>query len=101
MAIELATYGAVSGLMYQALPKKKSSVYGALLTAMLAGRLVWGAAMFLCVGIGGGSFGFSAFLAGAFVNAVPGIIVQLVLIPLLVILLDKAKLSAEKQCNEE
>lgn len=101
MAIELATYGAVSGLMYQALPKKKSSVYGSLLTAMLAGRLVWGAAMYLCVGIGGESFGFSAFLAGAFVNAVPGIIVQLVLIPLLVILLDKAKLSAEKQCNEE
>lgn len=101
MAFELAAYGAVSGLMYQALPKKKSSVYGALLTAMIAGRLVWGAAMFISVGIGGGSFGFSAFLAGAFLNAIPGIIVQLVLIPILVIALDKAKLSAEKKRGEE
>lgn len=89
MAFELATYGAIAGLMYEKLPRKKSSVYISLLTAMIAGRLVWGAAMFLLTGLKGGSFSFAAFLAGAFTNAIPGIIVQIVLIPVLVMLLDK------------
>ena len=56
---------------------------------MLAGRLVWGAAMFVCIGLSGGSFSLAAFLAGAVTNAIPGIIVQLVLIPVLVLILDK------------
>ena len=38
MAFELAAYGAVAGLMYRALPKKKSNIYVALITAMIAGR---------------------------------------------------------------
>ena len=89
MAFELAAYGAVSGLMYKALPRKKFSIYASLLIAMLLGRLVWGAAMFICMGINGGSFSFAAFLAGAVTNAIPGIIVQIVLIPSLVMLLEK------------
>ena len=44
MAFELATYGAVSGALYQKLPKKKSNIYVALLVAMVLGRIVWGAA---------------------------------------------------------
>lgn len=85
MAFELATYGAVSGAMHKVLPKKKVSVYCSLLTAMLAGRLVWGAAMFICMGLKGGSFGFAAFLAGAVTNSLPGIIIQILLIPVLVV----------------
>lgn len=92
MAFELAAYGAFSGFMHKLLPKKKPFVYCSLLAAMALGRLVWGAAMFVCVGIGGGSFTFAAFLAGAFTNAIPGIIVQIVLIPILVILLDDSKI---------
>ena len=84
MSLELATYGAVSGLMMRLLPRKQWSVYASLLTAMLAGRLIWGCAMFALMGLGGGSFGFSAFLAGAFTNAIPGIIIQIVLIPVIV-----------------
>ena len=44
--------------------------------------------MFLALGLSGGSFTFAAFVAGAFTNAIPGIIVQIVLIPLLVMVLD-------------
>ena len=58
---------------------------------MITGRLIWGAAMFVCVGIGGGSFTFSAFLAGAILNAIPGMIVQIVLIPLLVMILESKR----------
>lgn len=91
MAFELTAYGAVAGLMHNSLPQKKPFIYCSLLTAMIAGRLIWGAAMFICVGINGGSFTFAAFLAGAITNAVPGIIAQLLLVPALVILLDNPK----------
>ena len=89
MAFELATYGAVSGALYQKLPKKKSSIYVALLVAMVVGRLVWGAAQFVCMGLNPDAFGFAAFWAGAVTSAIPGIIVQIVLIPLLVMALEK------------
>lgn len=89
MAFELATYGAVSGALYQKLPKKKSSIYVALLVAMVVGRLVWGAAQFVCMGLDPAAFGFAAFWAGAITSAIPGIIVQIVLIPLLVMALEK------------
>ena len=59
---------------------------------MIAGRLVWGAAMFVCLGVSGGAFTFSAFIAGAFTNAIPGIIIQIVLIPILVMILDNPKI---------
>ena len=89
MAFELSTYGAVSGALYQKLPKKKSSIYAALLVAMVAGRLVWGAARLVCAGLDVTAFGLSAFWAGAITSAIPGIIVQIVLIPLLVMALEK------------
>ena len=92
MAFELAAYGAVSGWMHKIMPRKKSYIYCSLLTAMIIGRVVWGGAMFLCMGIDGGGFTFSAFLAGAIFNAVPGIILQIVLIPILVMILDNPKL---------
>ena len=89
MAFELAAYGAVAGLMHKWLPRKRSSVYVSLFTAMLTGRIVWGATMFLLVGMQGGNFGFAAFLAGAFTNAIPGILLQILLIPVLVMLMEK------------
>lgn len=92
MAFELATYGLIVGLMYKLLPKKKIFVYPSLLTAMLAGRVVWGIAMLVCMGINGGSFTFAAFIAGAFTNAIPGIIIQIILIPLLVMFIDTQKI---------
>ena len=91
MAFELATYGAITGFLHKMLPRKKSCIFGSLLTAMIAGRLVWGTAMFICMGIQGGKFTFAAFLAGAITNAIPGILLQLVLIPILVMVLDDPK----------
>ena len=79
MAPELAVYGAVSGVLYLLLPKRLPWCYVALLSAMLAGRVVWGIAMLIALGVG--SFGLPAFLAGAFTGALPGIVLQIVLIP--------------------
>lgn len=89
MAFELATYGFVAGLLHNKMPKKKINVYVTLLCAMIIGRLVWGVVMFACMGFDASAFGLSAFMAGAVMNAVPGIVVQIVLIPLLVITLEK------------
>jgi len=84
MALELAVYGAISGWLYVHLPKRKPSVYVSLLTAMAAGRIIWGAARFLCVGLDVTAFGLSAFWTGAVTMAIPGMIVQILLIPVLV-----------------
>lgn len=92
MAFEMAVYGAVSGLLYRLLPKKKGYIYVSLIAAMVAGRLVWGLARFLIAGLQSSTFPASAFLAGAVTTAVPGIIVQIVLVPLLVMTMEKAKL---------
>lgn len=91
MAFELAAYGAVAGLMHKCLPRKKPFIYCSLLVAMVSGRLIWGAAMFVCLRLGGGSFPLSSFLAGAVTNALPGIVVQIVLVPVFVMLLENSK----------
>lgn len=91
MAFELAAYGAISGLLYAKLPKTKASVYISLVTAMIVGRLVWGAARFVFAGLNITAFGLQAFWAGAVTSAIPGIILQLILIPILVIALDKQR----------
>lgn len=98
MSFELAAYGAISGLMYNILPKKKLYIYCSLLTAMIIGRIVWGIAMFICMGIKNSPFTFNAFVAGAFVNALPGIILQIVVIPVIIMTLEKINiLKTEKK----
>ena len=88
MAFELATYGCLSGLLYRLLPRRKSSVYAALLLSMVAGRVGWGLARYIFAGLQGSSFPFSAFIAGAVTNAIPGIVLHIVLIPLIIFALE-------------
>lgn len=92
MAFELATYGAVAGFCYRRVRHTLPMMYAVLLGAMVAGRLVWGAVRFVLAGLTGSEFPFSAFLSGAVLTAVPGIVAQLVLIPLILVALQKAKL---------
>ena len=91
MAFELATYGAVSGWMYKKVRHTLPMMYAALATAMVAGRLVWGAVRFVLAGLSGSAFPFSAFLSGALLTAVPGIIAQLIRIPPILPALHNAK----------
>lgn len=91
MAFELATYGAVAGLLYSRLGKKKHHLYTSLILAMLLGRLVFGLAMLVLLGLNGASYTLQAFLAGAFINAWPGIILHLLIIPPIVMAVEKIK----------
>ena len=95
MAFELAVYGLITGVLYRKLGKGTRNLYISLLCAMVAGRLVWGAAQMVILGLNGGSFPLSAFVAGAVTSAVPGIVLQLVLVPAVVRALEKARLKAE------
>ena len=91
MAFELATYGLVSGLLYRRVKHTLPGMLGSLVAAMVAGRLVWGVVRFVMAGLTGSSFPFSAFLSGALLTALPGIIAQLIIIPLIITALQKAK----------
>ena len=91
MAFELAAYGLISGLVYSNSKKNSKSVFIALISAMIAGRIVWGVVTFALYGIMGNTFTIAIFMTEAFVNAVPGIAVQLILIPVLVAALKRAK----------
>lgn len=97
MAFELSAYGAMTGLFNKWLPKKKGFIYVSLISAMVIGRLVWGLAMLVCTGIKGGSFGIKIFLASAISNALPGIVIQIVLVPLVVMLLERVMRSEENR----
>jgi thiamine transporter ThiT len=93
MAFELAAYGFLAGLLYRVLPKKKINIYTSLLISMISGRIVWGIVQFCLLGFDVEKFPLSAFFAGAVVNAIPGIILQILLIPVILLILEKSKIS--------
>ena len=93
MAFELAAYGLISGLLYRRLPKNAAGVYASLAGAMVGGRMVWGAVRALITLASPTPFGLAIFWTEAVLNAIPGILLQLVLIPALVLSLQRARLS--------
>ena len=101
MAFELATYGFTVGLLYERFPQKNlSSVFGSLAVSMLTGRLVWGAAMTVLTGLSGKAFSLALFWTNGFVKAIPGVILQFILIPPLFSVIKtirKKKRSNEKK----
>ncbi|MBP3338044.1 MAG: ECF transporter S component [Lachnospiraceae bacterium] len=96
MAFELMTYGLVIGLIYGRFKKKNIfKTYIALVISMFAGRVVWAVAELVLLGIIGNRFTAQMFIAGAFLNAIPGIILQLILIPMIMhrINIEKVKVD--------
>ncbi len=108
MAFELAAYGFIIGFLFShARWQCIKSLYRCLISAMLGGRLVWGVAQCFLLGLGANGFGLQAFWAGAFLNAIPGIVLQLILIPAIMLALDKTHLvpmkehkCSTKKCND-
>ncbi len=98
MLFELATYGAVVGLIYSCVKKQSTfTVYLALIPAMLAGRIVYGGATLLLLTANSKAYTWSAFLASSVLEAIPGIVIQLILIPLLMLALDRTGLLPYKK----
>jgi thiamine transporter ThiT len=92
MAVELAVYGFATGFFYKVLPKKNVSIYGALIISMVCGRIVWGIVSWVLYGLRGTAFTWEMFAAGSVINAIPGIILQIVIIPVIILALKKGNL---------
>ena len=92
MLCELAAYGLISGLLYrfELVKNKIANVYISLIGAMLGGRLLYGVLNALI--FSAGKYSMQLWLTAAFVKALPGIAIQIVIIPVLVIALDKSGL---------
>lgn len=90
MAVELMVYGLSAGLIYPKLKQKKHGVLLTLIPVLILGRLVWGVTAFIVYSAFGNPFTVQIFLAQAFINAIPGIVIQLIFIPILVNAINKS-----------
>jgi len=92
MLCELAAYGAVSGLLMRYVRVKNLYVrtYISLIGAMIFGRVFYGILNSLI--FSAGDYSMQIWLTAAFVTALPGVAIQIVVIPAIVVVLKKAKL---------
>ncbi|MGN1008235.1 MAG: ECF transporter S component [Butyricicoccus sp.] len=90
MAFEMAAYGVIAGFLYRRSRWQcVIALYRSLIAAMIGGRLVWGTVRALLSGVASQAFTWQMFLSGAFLTALPGIVLQLVFIPALMVALDR------------
>ena len=90
MAFELAAYGIIAGFLYsRSRWQCVMALYRSLIAAMIGGRIVWGIVRVLLSGVSGQAFTWQLFMSGAFLTAIPGIILQLVFIPAVMVALDR------------
>lgn len=87
MMAELTAYGFLAGFLYKS---KKNSIYVALIGAMIGGRIILAAAVTLLQPLLGLKLSPMVYLSGALLNGIPGMILQLILIPGLVKLLERS-----------
>jgi len=96
MMVELFCYGAVSGLVFRLVRSKNlyADLYAALISAMLVGRIVAGLVKGLI--LAPGTLTVAGWAASYFVTGLPGIVIQLIVIPGLLLVLMKARLIPQR-----
>lgn len=101
MMVECGVYGLTAGLLMQLVRTKRlyADLYISLVAAMLLGRVVSGAAKALI--FSAGSYSMASWVAGSFVTALPGIIIQLALLPGIVYALMRARLIPQRYPKDE
>ena len=99
MMVECAVYGCVSGAMMCLVRTKKLylDLYISMITAMVAGRVIAGLAKSLIFTPGVAPF---AWVTTSLVEGIPGIAIQLILLPTLVFALMKARLLPQRYPKE-
>ncbi len=101
MFCELSIYGFVAGLLFRLVRTKfvLGKTYISLVGAMVAGRLAYGvlnAAIFRA-----GNYSFEVWVTAAFITSIPGIILQLIVIPTVVFALVKSNILYINQSNKQ
>ena len=90
MIFELLTYGLISGRLF----KKTKKIFLSLIASMISGRVVGAlVASILFYALGLSKIPTSAWIYGSFVTGLPGIIIQLLLIPIVSKMVIKNKAS--------
>ncbi|MBQ8495932.1 MAG: ECF transporter S component [Clostridia bacterium] len=91
MAAELAIYGLLAGLFYKIFPKKKPFIYLSLILAMIGGRIVYAIVFLLANTAGTDTFHIliKQIISATVLTAWPGMILQIILIPFILIILEK------------
>lgn len=89
MMMELMTYGIVSGFLYHkiGMEKKRGGLYLSLVIAMLSGRVMYGLTFQILFAINCKMKAATVWVA--ITTGIPGILIQLILIPTMVVLLNK------------
>jgi len=97
MVPELMTYGLFTGVLMKHVRTGKlyADLYISLVTAMLVGRVVAGIAKALFL-TGGEGYSLALWISGHFVTSAPGILCHLLVIPVLVSALMRAKLLPKR-----
>lgn len=96
MSLELCAYGTAAGLLYRFFSEIPS-----LLIAQLVGRAVSGLANLVLLGLQGGQYLLATFLSGAFVTALPGLVIQWIFCPILLAVLKKGGYLHECRCGKK
>lgn len=101
MLVECGVYGLAAGLLMQLLRTKHlyADLYISLAAAMLLGRVASGIAKALI--FSAGSYSMASWVAGSFVTALPGIVIQLALLPSIVYALMRARLIPQRYPKDE
>lgn len=99
MAFELAAYGLLAGLFYNLFPNNIGFIFVSLILAMVGGRIVWSLVSLALYGISGTAFTWSDVFSGAIAMVFPGIIIQFVLIPVIMIALQLAPKKKRSQTS--
>ena len=93
VAFEMAIYGLVAGLIFGAIKKKNIiSIYASMLPAMILGRIIRCLAEIILLNLKGNAFVWKTFATTTILNSTPGIILQLILIPAVILALKKTKI---------
>lgn len=87
MMFELCAYGVLIAVFYRRL---HLNIYPALILAMVGGRVVNGLANLFLLGVKGQPYAMETFFTAAFIKGIPGMILQIVLVPIIVLVLQKA-----------
>jgi hypothetical protein len=95
MAFELAAYGALTGIFYLLVFKKRAigEVYISLVIAMLGGRAIKGIVSAILYGTAEKPYTFALFISGTFLEAIPGIVLQFILIPAILLAIKRTKIK--------
>lgn len=98
MSMELMTYGFLAGYLYNVVSKYKCirSLYKSLIISMIAGRIVWGIVSFILYNLIGMNMTLSLFLSAEFITSLPGIVIQLILIPIIMKVIGKMYIKEAK-----